>query len=133
MASAELQLLLRLKDEASKELGGVAEKLGNVGKVAAGVAAGLAAATGAVAAFAIGSAVKFSQVGDEVQKMSIRTGIAAESISALRVAADASGTSIGSVESGIKKMQLSLVELSGDSKKAADAFSGLGIKLKDIK
>lgn len=108
-----------LRDEVSKELQKIGVNLGGVMKAAQGAALAVAAAGVAAGTYAVAAAVQFSEVGDAVEKMSKRTGVAAESISALRVAADSSGTSIETVEASIKKMQLNM-------EAASDATQGLG-------
>ncbi|MFA5091684.1 MAG: hypothetical protein WC483_03790, partial [Candidatus Paceibacterota bacterium] len=133
MAAAELQLLVSLKDEATKELGTLSDKLGAVGKVAGVVAVGLGAAATAAATFAYASAKKFSEVGDEIDKMSKRTGLAAESVSALRIAAEASGTSIETVEGAIKKMALNMQEAADGTSTMSKLLDGFGISIDEFK
>lgn len=111
----QLEIVVNAKDEASRKIETMGEKMGGIfAKV--GIAA--AASAAAIGAFAVSSINKFSEVGDAVEKMATRTGAGAESISALRVAADGAGTTIETVESGILKMSLNM-------KKAADGTTAL--------
>ncbi|KKK73749.1 hypothetical protein LCGC14_2890710, partial [marine sediment metagenome] len=64
------------------------------------------AAIGAAAA----SVKAFASMGDEVQKMAIRTGLSTEALSELRHAAEISGASLTTIEKGIKKMSKTIVD-----------------------
>lgn len=132
-SQAEIQLKVTAKDEASRELAGIGNVLEGVGKAAAVAAAAVAAAGAAVSAFAVSSLKDFSEVGDEIDKMSIRTGMAAESISGFRVAAEMSGTSIGAVENGVKMMSKTMAAFADDADLAKDTLSVLGINFDTIK
>lgn len=139
MAEAEIKVRLEADDKASdkiKGVGGSLDKLsGGAGKalnVIKGFGVAFAGVATAVGAFAVASVNKFSEVGDAVEKMSIRTGFAAESISALRVAADASGTSIDSVEMAIKTMSRTMGDAFRNADIAKESFRGLGISVQDI-
>ena len=80
-------------DKSSKNVSSFSEKIGKIGKIA--TVAG-AAVTGAFTAIVL----KTAQVGDQFDKMSLRTGVAVEDLSALAYAADISGTDIGTLEKG---------------------------------
>ncbi len=89
-------------------------------------------ATTAVTGLIAASVGKFSSVGDEIEKMATRTGLATESISALRVAADASGTSIQSIETGIKLMQKGLAGVNEEGTKTGPILEALGINTEKL-
>ena len=86
----------------------------------------------AAGAFAVKSISSFSNIGDAVEKMSLRTGIGARSISALRVAAEASGTSIEGVEGGIKFLQRSVVAATANTDTFAASFGKLGFTMEQL-
>ena len=68
---------------------------------------------------------------DQINKLSQRTGIAAEQLSQLQFVAKMSDVSAESLTSGIKKLNLSMAEgLSGDKAKI-EMFKNLGISLRD--
>ncbi|GHT17855.1 hypothetical protein FACS1894189_4560 [Planctomycetales bacterium] len=69
----------------------------------------------------------FVQYGDQMAKMSQRTGVSAEELSLLGYAAGQSGSSIDSLGNGIKKLQKNLVEASRGEKTAAENFEHLGL------
>jgi hypothetical protein len=126
MATARLETIIDLRDEVSKELQKIGINLDGVMKAAKTAAVAVGAAAIAAGTFAVAAAKQFADVGDAVEKMSKRTGLAAESVSALRVAADASGTSIETVEAAVKKMQITMADASKEG-------SGLGrVITKDI-
>lgn len=125
----ELSILISAKDEASKTIGSIGSKIGIA--MAAG-AASVAAAGAAVGAFAVKSIKDFSEVGDEVEKMATRTGLSAKAVSALRVAADASGTSIDTIEAAVTKMNISMVDASSVSDDLKDAIVRTGGSVNDL-
>ena len=88
-AQRQLEIVISAKDGASKTVQSIGDKAAAAFKI---VSAAALAAGAAAAAFAVKSVLDFSNTGDAVEKMAVRTGLAAESVSALRVAADASGS-----------------------------------------
>ena len=136
MAQSELEIVVKARDEASKELKkteGALERLGSVaGTVGKAMGAFGLAATAAAIGFASVSIKEFSQVGDAVEKMSKRTGLGAEAVSALRVAAEMGGTSIETIESAVKKMELTMTKASDTSVGMQKAFKGIGMSINDI-
>ncbi|QOJ04339.1 MAG: phage tail tape measure protein [Planctomycetia bacterium] len=80
----------------------------------------------AIAPF-VASIKTFSDFGDQLDKMSIRTGVSVEALSELGFAADLSGADIETLENGIRKMQKTITEAAGGSAAAADALADLGL------
>lgn len=120
--STKLQNSLKKASARLKSFGATATKIG------AGVAGvGLALAAPFIKAISV-----FTKVGDELDKMSKRTGIAVESLSALGFAAEQSGASLAVLEKGIRTMQRSINDLERGLSTAKDAFGDLGITLSDI-
>lgn len=132
MAIAKLEMLVGLQDDVSKGLESIGGALETVGSAAAVATEAVVAAAAAAVAYAGVAVTQFARVGDEIAKMGIRTGISTESISAFRVAAGAAGTSLAAVESGIKLMQKSMSDLSGDTKKGQEAFAALGLSFTEV-
>lgn len=130
MADSKISIILDAEDKASSTIKGMSATVSTAFKA---VAAAAAVGAVAVGAFALKSITEFSKVGDEIEKMAIRTGMGAEAISALRVAADASGTSIETVETAIKVMNKSISDLSGNTKMGEAAFKALGLSFASIK
>lgn len=91
--------------------------------------------------FALGSAAVapllattnvFASMGDQLAKMSLRTGISVESLSELGYAADQSGASIEMLEGGVRKMQKFLLDAAERSTTAEQTLSRLGLSLSDL-
>lgn len=116
---------LRGMNEARKQLNAFGDDMLSVGKKLAAfgatVAAGLTAAT-----------ARFVSFGDQLDKASARTGIAASRLAALGFAAEQSGTNLETVEAAIRRMQRVITDASTGSKSAADALGLIGIASKDI-
>lgn len=123
---------LYAKDELSKGLRSVGESLQGLGSSIKTIGATVTAASSAVVAFGLAAAKSFSDTGDAVEKMASRTGLSTEAVSELGHAADLSGTNIQTLESGIKKLQQTLVEASSGSKTAAKAINDLGLSATDL-
>ena len=88
-----------------------------------------AAAAGAAAAAAV---VRFAQVGDQLQKTSIRTGIAVESLSRLDYVAGQSGASFDALATGLRVMAKFSDDLRRGSLLAVDAMEQLGLQQSDL-
>jgi len=86
----------------------------------------------AVAAPLAGAAKVFSDMGDKIAKMSARTGIGVESLSELAYAAEMSGTSMETLEGGIRKMQKTLVSAASGSQSAKNALKILNLTVADL-
>ncbi len=128
-AQRQLEIVVSAKDNASKTIDKIGSIAGGAFKI---VTAAAATAGAAVAAFAVKSVLEFSSTGDAVEKMAERTGLAAESVSALRVAADASGTSIETVEGAVKKMQLNMAKAADGTTNLDGVLKALHISAKDF-
>jgi hypothetical protein len=89
--------------------------------------AGSIAVTGLVA-----MAKGFADAGSAVDDMAQRTGMGAESVSALGYAAKMSGTDIGAVEKGVRKMQLSIADAAAGAPDAIEKFAAIGLSVADL-
>lgn len=90
------------------------------------MAAGAAIATPLMAATRV-----FMTAGDELDKMSYRVGMSVEFLSALGHAAQIGGTSIGALETGLRRMQRTAYDASQGSSTATQAFAELGVSVYD--
>ncbi|MBX3384520.1 MAG: hypothetical protein KF864_13540 [Phycisphaeraceae bacterium] len=91
------------------------------------------AGIGAAAVTALLGSVKvFSNMGDVLDKMSLRTGVSAEALSELGFAAEQSGADLETLENGLKFMQRSLVDAARGSASAQQALSLLGLSVEDL-
>ena len=111
-------------DKADSHVSGFSEKVGKIGKIA--TVAG-AAVTGAFTAIIL----KTAQAGDQFDKMSLRTGVAVEDLSALAYAADISGTDIETLEKGLKGLTTVMDDASRGVGEGMEAFELLGISVID--
>lgn len=93
---------------------------------------GLVAGASVAAATAIGIMVdKAIESADAFQKMSERTGVSVESLSTLAHAADLSNVSMEQVETGFKKLSVTMLNAVQGMETAKDTFKTLGITLQD--
>jgi len=92
--------------------------------------AGVAGA--AISAFTVAAIKSFADFGDALNKASARTGIAVETLSELKFAAEQSGTSLGTVEKAIRRMAVSILDATNGSKMARDAFNDIGISVGEL-
>ena len=81
----------------------------------------------------IGLMVKgYVKAGDEVHKMSLRTGMSTEALSELKYAAEISGSSLGSLEKGVKKMAKSLTDADAGLMTYIRSFDRIGLSVQDL-
>ena len=79
-----------------------------------------------------GAAKVFADMGNTMQKMSLRTGISAESLSELGFAAEQSGIDLATLEAGLRKMQRSIADAAGGSQAAQEALAALGLSVNHL-
>lgn len=115
------------KDETA--LTGMAGNIGRQFKTAGVlIAAAVSAAAGAILVMAHQTA----EAGEKFYDMSLRTGVSAELLSSLKLAADKSGTSLEGVALGFRFLGRNMVAGEEGIKKAEGAFHALGIKVTDV-
>lgn len=107
------------------------QDLGDLKKAA--IAVGPAFAAGAAtAAVALGALVKSQiDVADETNDMSQRLGISTEALSTLRFAAGQTGTSMETLEKGIKALAVSVDAAANGDAAAIQKFKELGVAIRD--
>lgn len=92
------------------------------------------ATAGAALGGALAGATKiFADAGDRLDKMSKRTGLSVETLSELDFAAQRSGTSLGTLENGIRRMQGTLRSAERGLSTAGDALNTLGLDFRQIR
>ena len=89
----------------------------------------LGAAAAALGGVAV---VRLAQVGDMFDKMSKRTGIAVEELSRFKFAAEQSGSSIQSVENGLRKMANAIQDLERGGANVTQTMTDLGLSAADL-
>lgn len=91
------------------------------------MAAGVAAAGAGIIAFG----QQMADLANEMSDASTKTGLATDTLQGLKLAAEGSGLSFSSLEHGLIRFQSSITQAATGSGAAADAFSALGINLKN--
>jgi hypothetical protein len=113
---------------ALKGLGGVTKSLGVMTKAAMAAGAAIVGLTGSL--FAVAKTT--SSVGDQFQKMAQRVGVSAQALSELSFAADLSGSSIESVETGLRLLSKRMLDANQGLAEAKRTFAALDIEVTDI-
>lgn len=126
MAKAEVEVIVKGKDQASSVLRGI-------GKAAKGLGIGVAAVGVAAVGMGVASVKSFADAGDAVHKMALRTGFGTESLSELKHAMDLSGGSIEGLEVGLKKMARFVDDARQGLSTATDVLSQLGVSAEELK
>lgn len=99
---------------------------------AAKVGSAMAVAGGSVLGAFSTAALQFTKAGAELDDMANRTGVSVEQLSRLSYAADQTGTNIGAVEKGMRKLSKTVVDAAGGSETAAEALEAVGLSAKDL-
>jgi len=86
----------------------------------------------AIVAPMVGAAKIWGSTGAEMLNMSKRTGISVERLSELKFAANQCNVEIETFETGIRKMQQTLVDAASGSDSAQTALNALGLTAKDL-
>jgi hypothetical protein len=132
VASDRAQILITAIDQTKVALASVKANLEGLSSAASkvnGVLASLGAALSLGALVAAGKAAL--DTADKLSKLSQKTGISVESLSLLKPIAEQSGTSLEGLANGLKKLSSAMVEAAGGSKEQVEAFSRLGVSVKD--
>lgn len=93
---------------------------------------GMTAVGGTILAVGIKSVKTYAEMGDEVQKMALRTGFSTEALSELRHAADISGASLGTLEKGVKKMAMSIADAKDGLATYTREFDKIGMAVEEL-
>lgn len=79
-----------------------------------------------------GMAMQFARSGDAIAKMSKRTGVSVEALSALSFAAEQSGSNVGALEKGLRKMSRTIVNAASGEKTYVDALKMAGVTVQEL-
>ena len=113
-------------DKIAKSATGIDSKLSQVGSALKGAFAG-AAVIGAVTAVA-GAFKSAANAMDDLFKASQKIGVTTESLSRLKYAAEQSGVGFEGLQTGLRKLNKSLVDVETGTSSAARALRELGVK-----
>lgn len=130
----ELEGKLKLDgaEKVGKQLGGLQSKVQKMAKGLRIAGAGMTALGGIITGVAVKSVMDFAEMGDEVHKMSLRTGFATESLSKLKYAAAIGGAGLGDVEKAAKRMASTIYDAGEGLSTAVDALDNLGLSVEDL-
>ena len=107
-------------------------RLRSFGTAATMVGTRMMAAGAAVTAPLLGAVKQFANVGDSLNKMSLRTGVSVESLSQLGFAAEQSGGGLEVLEKGIIGMQKSILNAERGLSTSVDTFDDLGLSVASL-
>jgi len=100
--------------------------------LAVGAIAGLAVAAATATTVLFELTKKTAEYGNAIYEASVKTGLSAETISALKVSANEVGLSLTEVTSGIRRFTLLMADAAGGSDKAAAKLQYLHVTSKDL-
>lgn len=115
-----------------KNLAGVQRKMRNTGRAIAQIGAGIGAAGAAITGPLLVATQRFAKLGDQLNKISARTGLSVEALSELKFAAEQSGSSIETVEKASARLSRTLFDASRGSAAAVDALNALGLSQQQL-
>jgi hypothetical protein len=92
----------------------------------------LSAVGGSITAPFLAAAKGFADFGSTLADTSARTGVSVETLSALGYAAEMTGSSLGDVENGVRRMQKALTDGSLENQQAAQTFAQLGLSIEEL-
>ena len=113
----------------NRGLGGSLKSLVPSAKTAALGIAGIGVAGAAIGVKLVSGLIS---AGDELQKMSLRTGVSVESLSAMKFAAEQSGASLDAFSDGLRKQARFLTDARDGLSTATDTLDSLGLSLEDV-
>lgn len=119
-------------DKSEKQLGGLQNKVQGMSKGLRIAGAAMTAVGGIITGVAIKGVIAYARMGDEVHKMSLRTGFATETLSRLKYAAGLGGASLATVEKAAKRMAATIYDAGEGLSTAVDAMDNLGISVEDF-
>lgn len=129
LAGAAFVRLYVKNSELIKGLKGASETLKSWGSGISSLGTTISAMGAAVTGPLVAAAHHFAASGDQLTKMSQRTGASVEALSQLRYAAGQSGTSIEDLETGLKHMAKAIDGARQGSKESVETLTRLGITM----
>ena len=119
------------KDSVEKNTKGMKASIVGFAKSAKGAFLAVAASILAIGVAVVKTVSQVATLGDQLDKMAKRTGVAVETLSALSFAADRSGTSINSLEIGLRRLAANAADTAEGIGIAKEAFDRLGVSVVD--
>ncbi|WP_447860957.1 phage tail protein [Nitrospira calida] len=132
MATERAQILIRAVDETRAAFGSIQRNLGGLADAARRVNGVLAGLGVALSAAGLAAMVRSAlESADALNKLSQRVGITVESLSTLVPAAELSGVSAQTFETGLKKLATTMFEAATGSEESARRLKALGVEFKN--
>jgi phage-related protein len=129
LATRAIQPIAAVAPGLAGAIGGLATAMGPLGVAAIAAGAGFTALVAGMAE----TTKRFSEQADAIGELSTRTGVAVPTLSALRIAAEQSGTSIDAVGAAIGRMQQSLTTASGVTTQTKAALDAFGVTVEQLR
>jgi ribosomal protein L12E/L44/L45/RPP1/RPP2 len=131
MAEPQARIVLSAVDRTSAAFKSAQRNLEALNKASAGISARFGSIGLAVAAAFDGISLKNAiDAGDELNKLSQKTGITVENLSGLKFAGQLADVSIEELAKGVKSLSVNMAAAAGGSKEQAAAFEAIGVKTK---
>ena len=108
------------------------QRLKNFGGGMMRIGAGITAMGAAITAPLIAAAKHFASTGDQLDKMSNRTGVSVEALSELKFAAEQTGANVDILEKGFAGLSRTFFEAKRGAAVAVDALAELGLTFQDL-
>ncbi len=135
MADQRTQVVITAKDETATGVNGAIANIGRIGGAYTGLVSPITGVVAAITAATAKLAADFKgaiDTGDQLNKLSQKTGIAVEKLSELAYAGDLADVNLESLATGVKKLSVNMAEAATNTNsKAAEAFKALGVAVKD--
>jgi uncharacterized phage infection (PIP) family protein YhgE len=129
LATRAIQPIAAVAPGLAGAIGGLATAMGPLGVAAIAAGAGFTALVAGMAE----TTKRFSEQADAIGELATRTGVAVPTLSALRIAAEQSGTSIDAVGAAIGRMQQSLTTASGVTTQTKAALDAFGVTVEQLR
>ena len=130
--TARAQILIRAVDETRAAFGSIQRNLGGLADAARRVNGVLAGLGVALSAAGLAAMVRSAlESADALNKLSQRVGITVEALSTLVPAAELSGVSAQTFETGLKKLATTMFEAATGSEESARRLKALGVEFKN--
>ena len=129
---AEAKIVISASDQTKAAIESAKKNLAGLGQSASTLAGYFPAISAAISAAFSAQALKSAvDMLDRLDDLSEKSGISVESLSALRYAGEANGTSFEQLAAGLKKFSVNISEAAGGSKEQTELFTKLGVSVKD--
>lgn len=132
MELGDAKYTVNVKDEATAKMKRIEGSMDSMGKKFTKVGAAMMLAGVAIGGGIFKLTDSYTKAGDEVAKMAKRTGFSTESLSELRHAAKLSGSDIGTLEKGVKRMSSAIEDAKDGLETYTRSFDKLGLSIDDI-